>query len=191
MANKDNPLSLDDFTKNLRASLDRLETDEEYARSLTAERKGNPITLGPRVISADEWAEKQVSRASSAASEWEKKVLRPRKNPIEAAIKKAEKRRNKVLESLDQGKWEKAMAKVDENLMYAVIRKRGASAYRAGVEDRKDKVAARVKELQPMVAALAANIDAMPDATDADREKRLLAARKGMIEIGKKRRGIS
>jgi hypothetical protein len=40
-----------------------------------------------------------------------------------------------------------------------------------------------------MVAALAASIDSMPQGTDADREKRLLAARRGMIEIGKKRTG--
>jgi hypothetical protein len=31
----------------------------------------------------------------------------------------------------------------------------------------------------------------MPDKTDADREKRLIAARRLMIEVGKKRRGIA
>ena len=187
---KSNPLDLSDFTSQLNANLDRVETDPEYVKELTEERQGNPITLGPLVISPEEWAEKQVSRASAAASEWEKNVQRPRRDPIKAAIAAAPKRKQKLMESLDQGKWEKAMAKVDEDLMYVVIRKRGASAFRAGIEDRKGKVVARAKELQPMVAALKATIDAMPDVTDADREKRLLAARRGMIEIGKKRRGI-
>jgi len=183
-------IGLDSFQAAFRAMLDRVENDPEFAKSLTSERQGNPITLGPRVISAEEWAEKQTKRASDAAADWEAHVQKPRRDPIKAAIAAAEKRANKLRESLDQKKWEKAMAKVDEDLMYEIIRKRGASAFRAGIEDRKAKVEARVKELQPMVAALAASIDAMPDATDADREKRLLAARRGMIEIGKKRRGL-
>jgi len=184
------PMGLDGFQVTFRAMLDRVEQDPELVAELTQERQGNPITLGPLVISPEEWADKQVERASRAAAEWEKNVLRPRRDPIKAAIAAAPKRAEKLRESLDQKKWEKAMAKVDEDLMYEVIRKRGASAFRSGVEDRKAKVLARAKELQPMVAALKASIDGMTDVTDADREKRLLAARRGMIEIGKKRRGI-
>jgi len=185
-----NPYDLSDFAAQLNANFDRLDTDENYVKELTEERKGNPITLGPPVISPEEWADKQVSRASNAAGEWEKNVQRPRRNPIEAAIKAGPKRAEKLRESLDQKKWEKAMANVDEALMYDVIRKRGASAFRSGIEDRKPKVLARTKELQPLVASLKVTIDAMPDVTDADREKRLLAGRRGMIEIGKKRRGL-
>jgi len=187
---KSNPLDLSDFASQLDANLDRAANDPDYLKELTEERQGNPITLGPLVIAPEEWADKQVARASSAASEWEKNVQRPRRDPLKAAIAAAPKRAEKLRLSLEQKKWEKAMAQVDEDLMYETIRKRGASAFRSGVEDRKAKVTARAKELQPMVAALKATIDAMPDVTDADREKRLLAARRGMIEIGKKRRGI-
>ena len=188
--NQPSTLGLSDFVKQLNANLNRAATDPDYLKEVTEERQGNPITLGPLVISPEEWAAKQVERASRAASEWEKNVQRPRRDPIKAAIAAAPKRAEKLRESLDQKKWEKAMAAVDEDLMYSVIRKRGAAAFRSGIEDRKEKVLARAKELQPMVAALKATIDAMPDVTDADREKRLLAARRGMIEIGRKRRGI-
>lgn len=186
-----NTLDLDSFMTNLGAMLDRIETDPEFAKELTAEHQGNPITLGSRVLSPEKWAAKQVKRASEAAEDWLAGVLKPRRDPIAAAIAAAPKRENRIIESLRQKKWEKAMAAVDEALMFATIRKRGAAAFRAGIEDRAEKVFARVKELQPMVAALATAIDAMPDVTDSDREKRLLAARRGMIEIGKKRRGIS
>lgn len=187
---KTNPLDLSDFEARLDATLDRVQTDPEFAADLVAEHQGNPITLGPIVIDPEEWAEKQVKRAAAAASEWEKNVLRPRRDPLKAAIAAKEKRKEKLRESLEQDKWAKAMAAVDEDLMYAVIRKRGASAFRAGIEDRKAKVVARVKELQPLVAALKKEIQAMPDVTDADREARMLAGRRGMIAIGKKRRGI-
>jgi len=192
MANKTTPSSssLSDFESRLDKALDRVANDPEFVRELQSEHKGNPITLGPIVISPEEWADKQVRRAAAAASDWEKNVQRPRRDPIKAAIAAGPKRKQKVLESLEQEKWEKAMAKVNEDDMFAVIRKRGASAFRSGVEDRSGKVATRTKELQPMVAALKQEIDGMKDVTDADREARLLAARKGMIAIGKKRRGL-
>lgn len=187
---KPESVSLGTFTSDFRAMLDRVEQDPEFAKELTSEHVGNPITLGPLVIDPVEWANKQVKRASDAAGDWETHVQKPRRDPIKAALAASAKRANKLRESLEQKKWDKAMARVDEDMMYEVIRKRGATAFRAGIEDRKSKVVKRVAELQPMVTALKKTIDAMPDATDADREKRLLAARRGMIEIGKKRRGL-
>lgn len=188
--NKSNPANLDNFEARLDATLSRLESDPEFAADLVAEHQGNPITLGPPVISPEEWAEKQVKNASAAAQEWLKNVKRPRRDPLKAAIAAAPKRAEKVRQALEEKKWEKAMAKVDEDVMYAVIDAVGAEGYRRGVEARKSKVVARVKELQPMVTVLKKEIEAMPDVTDADREARLLAARRGMIAIGKKRRGL-
>lgn len=187
---KTKPVTLDNFTAVLNGMLDRVENDPEFRKELTEERQGNPITLGPPVIDPAEWADKQVKRAVAAASDWEKNVQRPRRDPIKAALAASAKREQKVKEALEQKKWDKAMATVDEDMMYEVIRKRGASAFRTGIEDRRAKVVARAKELQPLVAALKKAIEAMPDVTDADREARLLAARRGMIEIGKKRRGL-
>lgn len=185
------PIDLGNFTTHFAEMLDQVEKDPELRKELVSPRMGNPIPLGPVVKSAEEWAAKQVKNASAAAAEWEKNVLTPRRDPIQAAIAAAPKRDQKVREALEQKKWEKAMANVNEDLMYATIRKRGASAFRAGVEDRAGKVLEVAKQLQPMVAALKQEIDHMPDVTDADREKRLLAARRGMIMIGKKRRGIA
>ncbi len=187
---KATPVTLDNFSAALNGILDRVQTDPEFAAEICASHQGNPITLGEAVIPPEEWAEKQVNRAAAAAADWEKNVLRPRRDPLKAAIAAGPKRAEKVRESLDSKKWEKAMAAVDEDLMYAIIRKRGAAAFRSGVVDRKEKVLARVKELQPLVTALKKTIEAMPDVTDADREARLLAARRGMIEIGKRRRGL-
>ena len=185
-----NTFDLSGFEARLDATLDRVQTDPEFAAEITSEKQGNPITLGPPVIDPDEWATKQVKNASAASQEWLKNVKRPRRDPLKAAIAAGPKRAEKVRQSLDEKKWEKAMAKVDEDVMFAVIDAIGAEGFRRGVEARKVKVIARVKELQPMVTALKKEIEAMPDVTDADREARLLAARRGMIAIGKKRRGI-
>ena len=184
------PATLDNLEARLDATIARMDADPEYAAELTGPKQGNPITLGEPVIPAEEWADKQVKRASAAAADWEKNVLRPRRDPLKAAIAAAPKRAEKVRQALEEKKWEKAMGKVDEELMYDTIRKRGQSSFRSGIEDRKAKVVARAKELQPLVVALKKEIQAMPDVTDADREARMLAGRRGMIAIGKKRRGI-
>lgn len=184
------PFNLGSFDANLAAALDRVEKDPDFVREITSERQGNPITLGPPVISPDEWADKQQKNATAAAETWHKNVQRPRREPIKAALAASEKRANKVREALEQKKWDKALEAVDEDVMYEVIRQTGAEGYRRGVQARAAKVKAKVTKLQPMVTALKLEIEKMPDATDADREARLLAGRKGMIAIGKKLRGI-
>jgi hypothetical protein len=182
--------NLGNFETRLAATLNRIETDPEFAADLVAEHQGNPITLGPAVIDPEEWANKQVENAANAGDRWLKNVKRPRRDPIKAAIAAAPKRAEKVRQALEEGKWEKAMAKVDEDTMFAVIDALGAEHFRRGVRARKAKVLRVAKELQPMVAGLKKTIEDMPDVTDADREARMIAARRGMITIGKQRRGI-
>jgi len=184
-------LSSEEFGKFFYAILDDMKKNPEKYSFLNEEVVGNPVTLGPRVLPATEWASKQISRATAAADEWARRVMRPWKLPTEAALAAKNKRKNKLEEAERLGKWEKAMAKVDVDEMYKTIEKVGASGFRRGIEARDHKVERVVKELQPMVAALSESIQAMPEVTDIDREKRLLAARKGMIEIGKKRLGIT
>jgi len=181
--------SLNAFQKAFSKLLDDVTANPDKYDFLTETQVGNPISLGPRVIPPDEWAAKQTSRATAAAADWEKNVSRPRKNPIEAAIAADAKRKDRLTEAEKQDKWKKKMAKVNLDEMYQTIKNVGASGYSAGISARAHKVERVAKELQPMVAALAASIDSMPQATDTDREKRLLAARRGMIEIGKKRTG--
>ena len=179
--------SLDGFQKAFRAVLNDQEKHPEKYEFLTKETFGNPVSLGPRVISAAEWAAKQTSRAVAAADTWLANVQRPRKNPVEAALAADGKRKDRLAAAEKAGKWGKAMSKVNVDEMYTTIRNVGSGAYSSGISARSGKISRVYGELQPMVAALAGSIDAMPQATDSDREKRLLAARRGMIEIGAKR----
>lgn len=183
-------VTLDNITKIFGGIADELKEHPEKFDFLKEGEAGNPITLGSRVLSPEEWAEKQTKRATDAAADWEKRVLKPRKLPTEAAIKADGKRKDRLAEAERTGKWLAKMKKVDVDEMYETIKKVGAAGFRAGVEARAHKIKRVVNDLQPLVAAAAATLDAMPTATDADREKKLLAARRIMIEIGKKRAGI-
>lgn len=184
------PYNLDEFTARFRARLKKHLEDNPPEQKGLKEITGNPVAVGSRVLDAEDWAAKQIERAKAAGNTWAKAVVKPRRDPVEAALKAAAKRKDRLEQSIRDGKWEKAMARVDKDAMYDTIEKVGASGFSKGIEVREAKIKSRVKELQPMVEGLAEAIDDMPDGTDSEREARLLAARRGMIEIGKKRRGI-
>jgi len=149
---------------------------------------GNPVTK--KVKDATRWASQQVKNAVDAREDWLDGVKNPSRNPIEAALAANEKRIDRLKQSLDAKKWEKNMAKVSPAEIVEVATKLGSGVYSAGVEARTSKIQKRVNELQPLVQDVSNTIQGMSDKTDADREKRLLTARKLMIEVGKKRAGV-
>lgn len=148
---------------------------------------GNPITK--KVKSADRWAKEQISGATAAASDWQTNVKNPSRNPIEAALAANDKRVDRLKKSIDDKKWEKNLAKVTQADINEVVDKLGSGVFSSGIEARTTKITKRVNELQPLAQSVSDTIQSMSDKTDADREKRLLTARKLMIEVGKKRAG--
>jgi len=147
----------------------------------------NPVTK--KVKSPDRWAKQQIENAVAAASDWLDGVKNPARNPIEAALDKKDKWIDRLTAAIKDDKWAKNLKKVSPGEIIEVAEKVGTSAYATGITARESKIKKRVAELQPLVQAVSDAIQAMPDKTDADREKRLLTARKLMIEVGKKRAG--
>ena len=188
MANKETAkpeATLDNIEERvMRRALELLNNPEQYAEAM-APQGGNPITLGPRVVAPTDWAKDQVEAAKSKATKWLEKSRRPKKVPSHAALAAAPKYYNRLEESIAEKRWDGAMAKVDEDLRLQVIEAVGSAGFSRGIEAHKPKVEAKVKLLQPLVLALAQALDAMPVATDSDREAKMLAARRGMIQIGK------
>lgn len=148
---------------------------------------GNPVTK--KVKSPDRWAKQQIDNATAAASDWLDGVKNPSRNPIEAALDKKDKWVDRLQSAIKDDKWAKNLKKVSHSEIVAVAEKLGTSVYASGVSAREDKIKKRVAELQPLVQAVSDTIQAMPDKTDAEREKRLISARKLMLEVGKKRAG--
>lgn len=151
---------------------------------------GNPVSVGSRVPEAAAWADKMIERAGRASAEWLDGVLSPKKNPVEAAIAADGKRKQRLEEAEREGRWKKAMQQVDVDAMYEAIEDGGEEAYRRGIERRKSKIIGKIGKLRPLVHALAETIDKMPQDTDQQREERMLAARRGMIKIGKTLKGV-
>jgi len=147
----------------------------------------NPVTR--KVKDATRWADQQIKNAKDAADDWLSGVKNPARNPIEAALAANDKRIDRLKASIDAKKWEKNLGKATQADIITVVEKLGSTVYATGVEARTSKINKRVAELQPLAQDVSNTIQAMPDKTDADREKRLLTARKLMLEVGKKRAG--
>lgn len=149
---------------------------------------GNPVTK--KVVSATRWAAKLIENASRSGDAWLAGVAAPSRNPIDAALASKDKYYDKLDEAKKIGKWEKNTAKVTAAEIIATAQALGTRVYTDGVAARTPKINKRVGELQPLVQAVSDSIQTMPDKTDANREARLLAARKLMLEVGKKRAGV-
>ncbi len=163
--------------------------DPDSLEGAHATTEGNPVNLGPRIPEAADMAEKMVDNAAANATRWLEKVLSPKKNPVEEAKKKKGKYNAAMQQVISEDRFAKGLDKVDIDEMYAIIRERGAAAFSSGVQARKGKITRVMGELRPLLLAVAQKLDAMPTDTDPQREAKLLAARKLMIEVGKIRRG--
>ena len=149
----------------------------------------NPVTK--KVLPPDKWKDRLIKRATAAADDWLAGIKSPSRDPIKAAIEADDKWKDKLTQAMKEDRRKKALEKVSHADIVAVVDKLGTRAFTDGISARDTKIEKRVKELQPLVQAVSDAIQAMPDKTDADREKRLLMARRLMIEVGKKRRGIT
>lgn len=183
--------SLDNFQTELRETLVKVASEKGIGQDKDLTLPDNPVTLAPRVKSAKDWSEKQIKNAKAAGTNWKKAVLSPRKNPVEAAIAANEKRKQKLAKAEEEERWLKSMKKVNVDEMYKTIELAGAEVYTKGIAIREGKITGAIDELQPMVEALAKKLDGMPQDTPEQREAKMIAAKRGMEEIGKARRGIS
>jgi len=184
--------SVADMAAAIRAKKEEIENDEELRHELTeGHTSGNPMTLGPRLPSPEEWATLQIKGAKDNAQKWLDRVSKPKKNFKEEALKATSRARykNSMENVLAKDLWAGGMANVDESETIAIIQKRGTAAYSSGVEARSAKITRRVKDLHGDRLALCSTIDAMPVSTDSEREAKMIANKRGLQAIGEERRG--
>lgn len=179
---------LSDFEKALGPALTLAQEHPEAMPELH-EREGNPRPLAPIVPETDEWASTMIQGAENNAAKWKARTARPTADPILAGIAAAGKHKQKTQEALNEGRYEKGLRAVDEGAMLATIEATDPSVFSGGIRRREAKIKAKIGKLRPLVAAVKTTIGAMPQDTDAQREARMVAARRGMIEVGKKMRG--
>lgn len=184
--------SIEDMALAIEATKQVMDEDPEFRHELEAgHTSGNPMVLGPRLPTAEEWTDLQIKGARDNAAKWLARTVKPKKNFKEEALKETSKNRYKTSmeQVLAKDLWAGGMALVDESETIATIQAGGAGVYTSGVERRRAKIRRRVAELREDRLALAATIDAMPVGTDTEREAKMISNKRGLQAIGLRRRG--
>ena len=161
-----------------------------------APRPGNPHDFAERVFgaapppnpavvqrlpTAQQWVSKQMGNLRAVGEQnYRIGVQHPKKDPIAAGIAaqgryEAQMSNREVLARREAGL---RRTNIDEWVQLAETR--GARNLVSGVEDRQYKVERFVDSFQPKLEAHLRTLDALPNVTDADRERRMLENLKGL-----------
>uniref|UniRef100_A0A6H1ZX97 Uncharacterized protein n=1 Tax=viral metagenome TaxID=1070528 RepID=A0A6H1ZX97_9ZZZZ len=126
------------------------------------------------VKAAERWAKKQIERARVAGPEYEEGVKAPERDPIKAAIAANEKRVANLQRSITDRTWEKTMGKLTMADWQEPTLAKGVARFPAGVEAAEKKITNFVTKFRPLLDGIQSRVRAMPQATDAQREARVL-----------------
>jgi len=124
-------------------------------------------------VNEREFAEKWARRLKGATEDIRKGVERLDKNPAEEAIKKKEKLKARLIEAIDSGRWERALAKVTLDDWKKAMINKGIGRISAGVDEAKGKMEEFGKALLAHIEAGQKELEGMPDLTLEDNIQRM------------------
>lgn len=175
---------MSDFEQQFARSLELVESSEEVRAKVNTMQVGNPAPI-QAVPDVATWVAEMVAGANAKAGKWLTNTKASVDGMKAAALTSGKRFADGVQEAIREDRFTKGVAKIDTAEVRSTLDKVGASGFSSGISNREAKITRAITTLQPKVAALKQTIANMPQDTDAQREDRLKAARKGMIAIGK------
>lgn len=168
-------LTAEDFLEIARQRRQFFAAHPEEALKLEGNPHGNPIQIGQALPTVEEWVDDMVTGAKNNSSRWKRKALRPRKNPLQAALAAKEKYLSNMKASLDAGTWEASMgaAKLED---YANgIEMGGESRYSSGIDKGRQKATRKIGALRAYMLETQDTVDSMPVGSKEERNAKVLA----------------
>lgn len=150
-----------------------------------------PITTGPRIPDPDTWTNKQIERTQAAGEAWVQGMLAPKKDPVAAARAAEGKWKNSMQKAINEGRFGKALAKVDSAVIAETVNNLGSGVFTNGVAARQNKIRAKVAAVHRELASHVQRMDALPTDTPEQREQKMLQNLRGMRAIGDRLKGVS
>jgi len=141
-----------------------------------------------KLISASEAVNRMISGAQNAAGRWEDGIQNPRASFKAAALAAKDKHKARTLEALNEDRYAKGMAQVNESEAIATALAVGGASVAQGMEARRAKIDTRMTKYFSLLGPHIDAMDKLPTTTTADADKKVLENLKGMREIGKKMR---
>jgi len=147
------------------------------------------MKLGPRIPSAKDRTDAQISGAVNSAEKWLKNTLEPTVDPVEAAIKAKPRFNAGVQKAIAEDRFVKGLRNVDRSEVEQTLRQGGASKFSTGIQSRAAKILRRNEESQGLLEAHVQKMDQMPVDTPEQREAKMIANKRGMEALGVQLRG--
>jgi len=134
-----------------------------------------------RLLPPDKWQERQLEnlRARGEAN-YEVGIETPKKDPIKAGIAAEDKFADIMKKVIAEKRRKTGLEKTNMETWYEYASKIGKGRLVDGVVLREAKVADFITKFQPLLKDHLTKIDALPQVTDADREKRMLENLRGL-----------
>lgn len=134
-----------------------------------------------RVISPEDWKKRQIDTLKAVGrTNYLQGVASPKADPIARGIATEEKYALETKKAIDEGRRKAALQKTDMNEWAKYSTTIGADKLVDGVTKREAKVTDFITKYQPQLVSHLAKIDALSEATDSDRENRMLENLRGL-----------
>jgi len=148
------------------------------------------VAVGPRLLTPEEWEKDWAEGITAMAERWKRRVSRPKKDPIKAGIAAEDKYADRLREAIAEKRRAKKLEKVGFEGWAEMVAATEAREFSEGALKRRPKFRKITDALQALRLYMVSKLDAMPTATDAQRERKLLAARKCQLIIGRFAKGV-
>jgi hypothetical protein len=134
-----------------------------------------------RVISPEDWKARQLNTLKAVGrTNYLQGVASPKADPIARGIATEEKYGIETRKAIDEGRRKAALQKTSMAEWAQYSTTIGADKLVDGVVKREAKVADFITKFQPMLSSHLAKIDSLSEATDSDRENRMLENLRGL-----------
>jgi len=134
-----------------------------------------------RILSPEDWKKRQLDTLKSVGeANYAVGIAKPAKDPIAAGIAAEAKYAAEVKKAVDAGSRKAALEKTTMAEWYKYSSELGKGRLVEGVTKREAKVSSFITAFQPMLTSHVAKVDAMAQATDGEREQKMLENLRGL-----------
>ena len=136
-------------------------------------------------VTPEEYTEKYSRRIKSSLSDIKAGVNKVTTNPMEQAAAKADKMKERLVASIDSGKWQRGLRAVSLEEWKSKLIDKGIPRISAGVDAAKGKITSFAEKLLPYVDEGSAKVKNMPDLTLEDSINRMSTFIRHMADFKK------